>query len=547
MPPFGTCQTPRAAATALAVACLLAAVPVLADPPAAGLQLTGALRTAAGGPVADGSYGFVVRFYADSEGKDQVYKELFVGVPVTHGQFALLLGADPGAPMDGGAVAAGGHYVGIQIDADPEMPRVPLAPVLRAWRAVVADSALSAETAKTADSATEADHAKLADLADLATAAGQAKVADFATSANTAKQADNATQADFAKKADSATTADEAASAAALQCSGCVTSAMLAETVLEPYAKTAALHVVATSGKYADLEGGPDLSGYGQLTGANVWSGKNVFAGVDVGGNEVLGLRLQNADKAPVACDAAHAGMLYFAPAAKTLNICNGQAWFALSVTVGDGSAGSPAKTCKALRDADLGKGDGAYWLDPDGDGPLAPLQSWCDMSTDDGGWSLVARGKGGSTAGWGTTGALNVGAGTSLGATFKMSDARINAMVTQRYRWTYDGNMLAGAASGQGAWWYFKSNGCIYGHNSMATGSCDKAYGDVSLIKGPVAGTNGTGAYMGLCGGGPHYLHTHHAGPTWYIRDHHNYGPDGGSTNCNGGVTGCDVALWVR
>ena len=80
-----------------------------------------------------------------------------------------------------------------------------------------------------------------------------------------------------------------------------------------------------------------------------------------------------------------------------------------------------------------------------------------------------------------------------------------------------------------------------------MATGSCDKAYGDVSLIKGPVAGTNGTGAYMGLCGGGPHYLHTHHAGPTWYIRDHHNYGPDGGSTNCNGGVTGCDVALWVR
>ena len=204
-------------------------------------------------------------------------------------------------------------------------------------------------------------------------------------------------------------------------------------------------------------------------------------------------------------------------------------------------------KSCKQWRQLANVSKSGVYEIDLDGSGPKVAFKVYCDMQTDGGGWTLVARGKGGSMSGWGTTGDLNTAAALGLGQTFKWSDAKINALVTERYRWTYDGSVLGAGAKGQGAWWYWNSAGCVYGHKTQAQGNCDRAYGDVGLTKGPIPGSNGSGAYMGLCAGGGHYIHTHHVGPSWYIRDHHTYAKGGGSTNCSGGQGGCDVALWVR
>jgi subtilisin-like proprotein convertase family protein len=53
-----------------------------------------------------------------------------------------------------------------------------------------------------------------------------------------------------------------ASAAEALDCSGCITAAQLDAGILQPYAKTASLATVATTGKFSDLQGGPDLSAY---------------------------------------------------------------------------------------------------------------------------------------------------------------------------------------------------------------------------------------------------------------------------------------------
>jgi len=62
---------------------------------------------------------------------------------------------------------------------------------------------------------------------------------------------------------------------------------------------------------------------------------------------------------------------------------------FFLFQTVGWYS-GQPGRSCKHIRDSGGSRGDGEYWIDPEGSGN--PLKVFCDMTTDGGMlWKVIA------------------------------------------------------------------------------------------------------------------------------------------------------------
>ncbi len=114
----------------LAVVALAATFALLAPPSVAAavpgsMAVEGILVGAGGAPAVDGSYKVTIALYAAASGPGAaLYTEGALDVAVTGGRFSFALGATKA--LDPAVLAGGDRWLGVQVGADPELPRQPL-------------------------------------------------------------------------------------------------------------------------------------------------------------------------------------------------------------------------------------------------------------------------------------------------------------------------------------------------------------------------------------------------------------------------------------
>ena len=200
------------------------------------------------------------------------------------------------------------------------------------------------------------------------------------------------------------------------------------------------------------------------------------------------------------------------------------------------GSAENPSTSCKAIKTSTPGALSGVYWLSPGG---TSPFQTWCDMESAGGGWTLLMKVDGSSgtftydSAYWTNTSVYNAGSpGYDLSEaklasfhTLPFSELRVGMRVGSTVNWVTIPksaaslrDVMAGGfqstSVGRNGWKALISGSSLQpncnqeGFNSVCGGDTKVRIGIVNNQEGDCGscdsrlGIGGTGAYCGQDGG---------------------------------------------
>ena len=133
------------------------------------------------------------------------------------------------------------------------------------------------------------------------------------------------------------------------------------------------------------------------------------------------GLKLPGSATEPAKCTASLAGFMYFDNKVKKMRYCDGAFWQSLAGSCGNGvlnkgeecddgnqadgdgcsskclvgdgkTKENPALNCKMLLAKNPKSNSGLYWVNPAANKAVAAFQTWCDMTSDGGGWTRFLR-----------------------------------------------------------------------------------------------------------------------------------------------------------